>query len=243
MELKLGKKRWILLFTLLIAVSIYGLFIPEPRFLFPGDLDPDDPVDQKIVERLDSCPLNPEDPVDQKIVERLTLGKLDTHDLDPENPDDKEIIERLASDDLASLKLDPTIPEDKEVLSRLSLALLDKADIAWLITATCLVMLMTPGLSFFYGGMVRAKNVISTMIQSVMVMGLISVIWVVVGFSLAFGEDVAGLGLIGNPCTFFMFQNVGASPYGIDGMGLTIPLVLFALFQLKFAIITPALIT
>jgi Amt family ammonium transporter len=118
---------------------------------------------------------------------------------------------------------------------------LDKADIAWMITATGLVMLMTPGLSFFYGGMVRSKNVISTMVQSVMAMGLISIVWVVVGFSLAFGDSLGGL--IGNPCTFFMFQNVGASPLGIDGLTLTIPLALYALFQLKFAIITPALIT
>jgi Amt family ammonium transporter len=120
---------------------------------------------------------------------------------------------------------------------------LSYADIAWMITATALVMLMTPGLSYFYGGMVGSKNVISTMLQSVVAMGLISIIWVVVGFSLAFGKDVGGLGLIGDPRTFFMFQNVGASPLGIDGLTLTIPLALFALFQLKFAIITPALIT
>ncbi|MDO4559033.1 MAG: ammonia channel protein, partial [Planctomycetia bacterium] len=118
---------------------------------------------------------------------------------------------------------------------------LNKADIAWMITATALVMLMTPGLSFFYGGMVRKKNVISTMTQSVIAMGLVSVLWVVVGFSLSFGDSIGGF--VGDPRTFFMFRNVGGSPVGIDGFRLTIPLALFALFQLKFAIITPALFT
>ena len=81
------------------------------------------------------------------------------------------------------------------------------ADTAWMITATVLVLLMTPGVSFFYGGMVRAKNIISTMLQSFIAMGIISVIWVIFGFSLAFGDDIAGI--IGNPLTFFMFDGVG----------------------------------
>ena len=76
---------------------------------------------------------------------------------------------------------------------------LNYANIAWMITATILVLMMTPGVAFFYGGMVRAKNVISTMLQSFIAIGVISVVWVVVGFSLAFGEDVGGLGIIGNP--------------------------------------------
>lgn len=125
---------------------------------------------------------------------------------------------------------------DSETLARL-----DKADIAWMITASALVMLMTPGLSFFYGGMVRPKNVISTMLQSIVSIGLVSVVWVVIGFSLAFGDSCYGL--FGDPRTFFMFRNVGASPDGIKGLTLSIPLVLYALFQMKFAIITPALIT
>ncbi|MCL2005678.1 MAG: ammonium transporter [Planctomycetaceae bacterium] len=135
------------------------------------------------------------------------------------------------------------IPDSLWELDEETAKLLNPSDIAWMITATGLVMLMTPGLSFFYGGMVRSKNVISTMIQSVMAMGLISIVWLVVGFSLAFGES--WYGFIGDPRTFFMFQNVGASPTGpgLDALGLTIPLALFALFQLKFAIITPALIT
>jgi ammonium transporter, Amt family len=112
-------------------------------------------------------------------------------------------------------------------------------DVAWMLTATGLVLLMTPGLSFFYGGMVRSKNVVSTMLQSFVAMGVISILWIAVGFSLAFGDSFHGL--IGNPATFFMFRRVGALTH--PDLAPTIPLVLFALFQLKFAIITPALIT
>lgn len=123
------------------------------------------------------------------------------------------------------------------------------ANVAWMITATIFVLMMTPGLSFFYGGMVRAKNVISTMLQSFIVMGVVSVIWVVFGFSLAFGNDIWHV--IGNPADFFMFNNVGVSNITdpdseLSQIGLattTIPLALFALFQMKFAIITPSLIT
>ena len=112
-------------------------------------------------------------------------------------------------------------------------------DTAWMLTATGLVLLMTPGLSFFYGGMVRTKNVVSTMLQSFVAMAVISILWIVVGFSLAFGDSVHGL--IGDPRTFFMFTRVGAATH--PDLAPTIPLILFALFQLKFAIITPALIT
>ncbi|MET3112650.1 Amt family ammonium transporter [Pedobacter sp. CG_S7] len=112
------------------------------------------------------------------------------------------------------------------------------ADIAWVLTATALVFLMTPGLAFFYGGMVHRKNVLSTMIKSVVAAGIITVLWVTVGFSLAFGDSINGI--IGNPLTFAFFQNVnsGASWAGAP----TIPLTLFALFQLMFAIITPGLV-
>ena len=132
---------------------------------------------------------------------------------------------------------EPTFECDWSVISA--------ADVAWLITATIFVLMMTPGLSFFYGGMVGAKNVISTMLQSFIAMGLISVLWVVVGFSLCFGDDIGGI--IGNPLSFAMFNNVGGAVYttpagNILG-GASIPLALFALFQMKFAIITPSLIT
>ncbi len=116
---------------------------------------------------------------------------------------------------------------------------LDTGDTAWMLVASAFVLLMTPGLAFFYGGMVTKKSVISTMLQSFVALGVISVLWVVVGFSLAFGESFYGI--IGNPTTFFAFKNVTVSP-NPDFAG-TIPFLLFALFQLKFAIITPALIT
>jgi Amt family ammonium transporter len=116
---------------------------------------------------------------------------------------------------------------------------INSGDVAWMLTATGLVLLMTPGLSFFYGGMVRAKNVISTMLQSFIALGVISISWVIVGFSLAFGDSVGGV--IGNPSTFFMFRHVAAATHPL--LSPTIPLILFAMFQLKFAIITPALIT
>jgi ammonium transporter, Amt family len=113
------------------------------------------------------------------------------------------------------------------------------ADTAWLLTATALVLLMTPGLSFFYAGMVRMKNVVSTLLQSFIAMAVVSVLWVLVGFSLSFGESFHGL--IGDPRTFFLFSGVDGQPHA--ELAPTIPLMLFALFQLKFAIITPALIT
>src|SRR5213080_4036333 len=116
---------------------------------------------------------------------------------------------------------------------------INAGDVAWMLTATGLVLLMTPGLSFFYGGMVRTKNVVSTMLQSFVAMAVISILWIVVGFSLAFGDSIHGV--IGDPRTFFMFSRVGASTH--PDLAPTIPLIVFALFQLKFGIITPALIT
>lgn len=116
---------------------------------------------------------------------------------------------------------------------------IDKADTAWMIVATAFVLFMTPGLSFFYGGMVSFKNVISTMLQSFIALGVISLLWYLVGFSLAFGDSIGGI--IGDPTTYFAFRNVGLNPH--PALSPTFPFLLFALFQLKFAIITPALIT
>ena len=120
---------------------------------------------------------------------------------------------------------------------------INSGDVAWMLTASALVLLMTPGLSFFYGGMVGFKNVVSTMLQSVIALGVISLVWVAVGFSLAFGNsvEVAGRGIVGNPLTFPFFD--GVADLTNKDLSPTIPLLLFALFQLKFAIITPALIT
>ena len=112
------------------------------------------------------------------------------------------------------------------------------ADMAWILVATALVFLMTPGLAFFYGGMVHRKNVISTMIKSVVAAGVVSILWVTVGFSLAFGDTLDGF--IGNPSTFLFFKGVNSgAPWSLAP---TIPLTLFALFQLMFAIITPGLV-
>ena len=117
--------------------------------------------------------------------------------------------------------------------------IIDKGDTAWMLVASAFVLLMTPGLSFFYGGMINKKNIISTMLQSFVALGVISVLWVLVGFSLAFGDSIGGI--IGNPLTYLNFKNVGIEPnYDFSE---TIPFLLYALFQLKFAIITPALIT
>lgn len=124
-------------------------------------------------------------------------------------------------------------------MANLSDVKLDSGDTAWLLTSSALVLIMTPGLAFFYGGMVSKKNVISTMLQSFICMCLISIVWVVFGFSLAFGEDIGGI--IGDPRTFYMMKGTLGN---VVWEGLpTVPLVLFAMFQLKFAIIAPALIT
>lgn len=112
------------------------------------------------------------------------------------------------------------------------------ADISWMLISSALVLLMTPGLAFFYGGMVSKKNVISTMLQSFVATGLISVFWVVCGFGLAFGPTIGGF--VGNPSALFMMKGINEmAPWSLAP---TIPLLLFALFQMKFAIITPALV-
>ncbi|HOZ75242.1 MAG TPA: ammonium transporter [Flavobacterium sp.] len=118
-------------------------------------------------------------------------------------------------------------------------AVFDSGDTAWMIVATALVLLMTPGLGFFYGGMVGKKNVISTMLQSFMAMVIVSILWVVVGYGLAFGPSIHGL--IANPIPNLFFHGVTA--HEAWPLAPTIPLLLFALFQAKFAIITPALVT
>lgn len=114
-------------------------------------------------------------------------------------------------------------------------------DIAFILISAALVFLMTPGLAFFYGGMVHRKNVLSTMIKSVVAAGVITVLWIVVGFSLAFGNSIGGF--IGDPSTFLFFKGVNSGiPQLEGGAALTIPLSLFAVFQLMFAIITPGLV-
>lgn len=114
----------------------------------------------------------------------------------------------------------------------------ETGDIAWMLVSCAFVFLMTPALAFFYGGMVGRKNVLSTMIKSTVSAGIISVLWIVVQFSLCFGESIGGF--IGSPETFLFFKGVmEGEPW--SGAS-TIPLPLFAFFQLMFAIITPGLV-
>src|SRR5215211_612653 len=118
---------------------------------------------------------------------------------------------------------------------------MDSGDTAWMLISTALVLFMTPGLAFFYGGMVRSKNVLGMLMQNFSAMGLIAVLWVVVGFTLAFG-GFGNAGVIGN-FKFLGFDGVNGNGVGPEVIGLTIPFILFAAYQMTFAIITPALIT
>ncbi|MEA2629823.1 MAG: ammonium transporter, Amt family, partial [Chloroflexota bacterium] len=102
---------------------------------------------------------------------------------------------------------------------------MDSGDTAWMLASTALVMIMLPGLALFYGGLVRSKNVLSTVMHSWFGLALVSVVWVIVGFSLAFGPDVNGWGLIGG-LDFAFFNNVGLDPSTVYAK--TIPFVLFA---------------
>jgi Amt family ammonium transporter len=111
-------------------------------------------------------------------------------------------------------------------------------DTAWMLVATALVLLMTPGLAFFYAGMVRAKNVVSTLLQSLSAVGVVGLVWAFVGYSLVFSGDVGGV--IGN-LKWALLSGVGVEPHAT--FGPTIPHVLFMCFQMMFAVITPALIT
>lgn len=115
---------------------------------------------------------------------------------------------------------------------------INAGDTAWVLIATALVMMMTPALAFFYGGMVRKKNVLSTLNLSFIVMGLISVQWLLFGYTLAFDPSLGGL--IGG-LTFIGFNGVGSNPNA--AYAATIPHLAFAAYQMMFAVITPALIT
>jgi len=115
---------------------------------------------------------------------------------------------------------------------------ISSGDTAWVLMSAALVMLMTPGLAFFYGGLVRNKNVLGTIMHSFVVIGLVSVIWVVVGYSLAFGPDHGGI--IGG-LDWLGLKGVGQAPN--PDFAATIPHSAFMVFQLMFAVITPALIT
>jgi Amt family ammonium transporter len=117
-------------------------------------------------------------------------------------------------------------------------AALDSGDTGWVLVCTCLVLLMTPGLAFFYAGMVRAKSVLSMLMQNYVCIAIVSVTWVVLGYTLAFGSDV-GAGVLGG----FRFTGLAHSGDPVPGLTLHIPPLLFMAFQLMFAIITTALIS
>jgi len=116
--------------------------------------------------------------------------------------------------------------------------MINAADTAFMLVAAALVLIMTPGLAFFYGGLVGRKNVSAIMMQSFVSLGVTTVLWVTVGYSLCFGSDIRGV--IGNPLDFLLMRGIAA---GDIYDGLTIPVYLFAAYQLMFAVITPALIT
>ena len=115
---------------------------------------------------------------------------------------------------------------------------IDTGDTAWVLISAALVLLMTPALAFFYGGMVRAKSVLNMLMMSITTMGIVGVLWIAVGFSMAFGEDIGG-GILGNPFEY-MFLNGLMSADAVVG---TIPTAVFAGFQAAFAIIAVALIS
>ena len=117
---------------------------------------------------------------------------------------------------------------------------INSGDTAWLLMSTALVMLMLPGLALFYGGLVRAKNVLSTIMHSFFGLAIVTVVWVAVGFSLAFAPSVGDFGIVGG-LDFVLFQGVGMEPNPDYAEG--VPFVLFATFQMMFAAITPALIS
>jgi Amt family ammonium transporter len=118
----------------------------------------------------------------------------------------------------------------------------DTGDTAWVLISTALVLFMTPGLAFFYGGMVRSKNVLTMLMQNIFAMGILAILWAAIVFSLAFG-DAGNAGVIGN-FDFAFMKDVGPEATTSEFLSfLTIPFVLFCAYQMTFAIITPALIT
>jgi Amt family ammonium transporter len=140
---------------------------------------------------------------------------------------------------LASLAVSPAVVHGAAA-SPYAPPKVDSGDTAWLLASSALVLLMTPGLAFFYAGMVRAKNALGMLMQNYFAMGVVSVLWVLFTFSLAFGKGpgASGNAFIGD----FHFALLQHPASGVPGYHLTIPLYVFVAFQLMFAIITPALI-
>ncbi len=115
---------------------------------------------------------------------------------------------------------------------------IDTGDTAWMLMSTALVLLMTPGLAFFYGGQVRARGVLNMMMMSFVSMGIVGILWVLFGYSMTFGKDL-GLGLLGDPTEFAGLSSLLSE----DAVFGTIPTIVFAAFQAMFAVITVALIS
>ncbi|HZQ38068.1 MAG TPA: hypothetical protein VFD32_19220, partial [Dehalococcoidia bacterium] len=114
----------------------------------------------------------------------------------------------------------------------------DSGDTAWLLTSAALVLFMTPGLALFYGGMVRAKNVLNMLMQNFFTITIVTVLWVIIGYTLAFGPDAGG-GLIGKLDFIGLKDVTGKNVF----IGTHVPDNVFMVFQMMFAVITPALIT
>ncbi|MBC7807648.1 MAG: ammonium transporter, partial [Akkermansiaceae bacterium] len=116
---------------------------------------------------------------------------------------------------------------------------LNSGDTAWMLISSALVMFMTPGLALFYGGMIRTKNVLNTLMQSFVALSVITVFWVICGYSFAFAPGSPFYG----GSNFLMLKGVEQGAFTLNGVGITFPHQLFAFYQLMFAIITPALIS
>ncbi|GAA3615135.1 ammonium transporter [Microlunatus ginsengisoli] len=114
---------------------------------------------------------------------------------------------------------------------------INSGDTAWILTSAALVLLMTPGLALFYGGMVRAKSVLNMMMMSFSSLAIVSVLWVLYGYSMAFGDDATGVGLLGNPLQYLGLKGM------MEDTGASLPAMAFVAFQAVFAIITVALIS
>src|SRR3990172_6005151 len=139
-------------------------------------------------------------------------------------------------------RLGPQAPRWREVLAMPDIDPgLAAGNTAWVLAAAALVLFMTPGLGFFYGGFTRQKNILATIMQSFIVVALVGVQWVVIGYSLAFAPSVGG-GFIGN-LNYFGLRDVGLAPSEIYNATSGVPHEAFMIFQAMFAIITPALIT
>ena len=145
----------------------------------------------------------------------------------------------LKADESATVEQRLARLEQLQATQQPTVSVINSGDNAWMLASSALVLMMTaPGLILFYGGLVRSKNVLATMMHSLILMALVSTLWMVFGYSMAFAP---GNAFVGNPLTYFMLQGVGSAPN--PDYAATVPQETFMLFQMMFAIITPALIS